>query len=143
MNKNTEQQQPVPQSQSSTIIGSYLSIITKAQSRYEGTLVEVDKVKKTMSLKNVRNMGTEGRRDGENELPATDAILGQVKFRVDLIKTFEIIEKPKEEAADEGGDPAIISSEPEVKEERKPAKQPRHTDDWSKGTKINRRKDDE
>jgi len=50
-----------------------------------------------MSLKNVHSMGTEGRREGENELPATDNILGMVKFRVDLIKTFEIIEKPKDE----------------------------------------------
>jgi len=45
-----------------------------------------------MSLKNVHNMGTEGRRDGENELAATDTILGQVKFRVDMIKTFNIVE---------------------------------------------------
>jgi len=37
-------------------------------------------------------MGTEGRRDGENELAATDTILGQVKFRVDMIKTFNIVE---------------------------------------------------
>ena len=51
----------------SKIIGSYLSLITKAESRYEGTLVEVDRVKKTMSLKNVKNMGTEGRRNGTNE----------------------------------------------------------------------------
>ena len=43
-----------------------------------------------MSLKNVKNMGTEGRRNGTNEQPAGDAILGMVKFRVDLIKTFEI-----------------------------------------------------
>ena len=63
-----------------------------------------------MSLKNVRNMGTEGRRGGENELPATDNILGMVKFRVELIKTFEIIEKPSEEEKEEdAGDPAIIS----------------------------------
>jgi len=59
-------------------------------------------------------MGTEGRREGENELPATDNILGMVKFRVDLIKTFEIIEKPKdeeEEEEEELDDPAIISME--------------------------------
>jgi len=47
-----------------------------------------------MSLKNVKNMGTEGRRDGDNELQPTENVLGMVKFRVDLIKTFEIIEKP-------------------------------------------------
>ena len=81
----------------SKIIGSYLSLITKAESRYEGTLVEVDKKKKTMSLKNVKNMGTEGRRNGVNELPPGDSILGTVKFRVDLVKTFEIIDKPQDD----------------------------------------------
>ena len=55
-------------------------------------------------------MGTEGRREGENEILPNDAVLGMVKFRVDLIKTFEIIAKPEEEEVDDG-DPAIISSE--------------------------------
>lgn len=101
----------------SKIIGSYLSLITKAESRYEGTLVEVDKKKKTMSLKNVKNMGTEGRRNGVNELPPGDSILGTVKFRVDLVKTFEIIDKPQddqEQAPEEAMDPAIVSSEDRV-----------------------------
>lgn len=55
-------------------------------------------------------MGTEGRRDGENELAATDTILGQVKFRVDMIKTFNIVEQPEEEEEEEDDnlDPAII-----------------------------------
>lgn len=91
-----------------------MSLITKADSRYEGTLVEVDKKKKTMSLKNVKNMGTEGRRNGVNELPPGDSILGTVKFRVDLVKTFEIIDKPeeeKEEPPEEVVDPAIVSSD--------------------------------
>jgi small nuclear ribonucleoprotein (snRNP)-like protein len=74
-------------------LGSYLSLITKAESRYEGTLVEVDRIKKTMSLKDVKNMGTEGRRNGVNELPQSEGLLGMVKFRVDLIRTFEIIKK--------------------------------------------------
>ena len=83
-------------------------------------------------------MGTEGRREGENEILPNDAVLGMVKFRVDLIKTFEIIAKPEEEEADDG-DPAIISSE--VGEEPKKQRQERpskHTDDWSKGTKMRR-----
>jgi hypothetical protein len=63
-------------SKSNDIIGSYLSLITKAESRYEGTLFEVDRQNKTMSLKNVKNFGTEGRRNGENELPKSDSIIG-------------------------------------------------------------------
>jgi small nuclear ribonucleoprotein (snRNP)-like protein len=44
------------------ILGKTLSIITKQQSRYEGTLTDFDTVKKTMTLKDVKQMGTEGRR---------------------------------------------------------------------------------
>ena len=73
-------------------------LITKAEVRYEGILAEVDRVNKTMSLKQVKNMGTENRRNGVNEIPADpDKVLGNVKFRVDLIKTFKVIEKPADE----------------------------------------------
>ena len=78
-------------SQQNSIIGSYLSLVTKAEARYEGTLVEVDRVKKTMSLKNVKSFGTEGRRNGVNEQQSRDDVMALVKFRVDLIKTFDII----------------------------------------------------
>jgi protein LSM14 len=96
------------------LIGSQVSLITKADSRYEGTLVEVDRVKKTMTLKNVKTMGTEGRRNGQNEIPATDNIMGQVKFKVELVKVFNIIEQPvepEEDAKKQEDDPAIIASE--------------------------------
>lgn len=55
-------------SQNSQIIGKTMWLITKADVRYEGILYEVDRVNKTMSLKQVKNMGTEGRRNGQNEL---------------------------------------------------------------------------
>ena len=90
-------------------------LITKADVRYEGILYEVDRVNKTMSLKEVKNMGTEGRRDGQNELQSDDKVLGNVKFRVDLIKTFKIIEngpdkeeQAKEEEEEPEMDPAIV-----------------------------------
>lgn len=41
-------------------------------------------------------MGTEGRRNGVNEIPPSDAVLGMVKFKVELIQEFNII-KPEEE----------------------------------------------
>ena len=59
-----------------------------------------------MSLKHVKSMGTEGRRNGENEIPPNDAILGMVKFKVELIEKFDIV--PDENAPEE--DPAIIES---------------------------------
>jgi len=65
--------------------------VTKAESRFQGILVEVDTTKKTMSLKNVKNMGTEGRRNGVNEIPPGDNNTGMIKFKVELIKEFNII----------------------------------------------------
>ena len=94
-------------------IGSLISIITKAESRYEGTLVEVDRVNKTMKLQNVRSMGTEGRRDGQKELPASDSITAAVKFRVDLIKSIKILEEAPEKEDEPEEDPAIIESQQE------------------------------
>jgi len=38
--------------------------------RYEGTLSHVDKIEKTMTLMNVITKGTEGRRNGINEIPS-------------------------------------------------------------------------
>ena len=68
-----------------------------------------------MSLRQVKNMGTEGRRQGQNELPADEKVLGNVKFRVDLIKTFKIVDKPEGESVPKEDepemDPAIVQSE--------------------------------
>jgi small nuclear ribonucleoprotein (snRNP)-like protein len=72
-------------------IGKSIYVITKAEVRYEGTLIDVDREKKIMSLRNVSQKGTEGRRNGENEIPPNDSILGMVKFKVELIKEFNII----------------------------------------------------
>lgn len=59
----------------SEIIGKTLSVVTKQLSRYQGTLVDFDTNKKTMTLKNVSSHGTEGRRNGENEIPGNTSIL--------------------------------------------------------------------
>lgn len=61
---------------SQDIIGKTLSLITKADVRYQGKLVEVDTVKKNITLKNVQDYGTEGRRNGENEVPKRENLLG-------------------------------------------------------------------
>ena len=129
------------------LIGSQVSLITKADSRYEGTLVEVDRVKKTMTLKNVKTMGTEGRRNGQNEIPATDNIMGQVKFKVELVKVFNIIEQPVEpedDAKKQEDDPAIIASEEANSDEKLQEKQQKKTqvkkDDWAIGTKAQKTK---
>lgn len=106
MSTYTQQQQP-PQGGlgSSSILGSKLSIITTAQVRYEGTLTSADSINKAMILIKVKSMGTEGRRNGTNEILGNDSEIAEVTFKVDLIKDFRIIEKPNENLID----PAIIS----------------------------------
>ena len=45
-----------------------ISLITNAQVRYEGILIEINRAERSMNLQNVRSFGTEGRRDGKNEI---------------------------------------------------------------------------
>jgi protein LSM14 len=79
--------------------------------RYEGVLSEVDPVNKAMTLINVKSFGTEGRRNGVNEIAPADAEIQEARFKVDHIKDFRIIEKPNPVLLD----PAIISSSNEKK----------------------------
>jgi len=89
-------------------------------------------------------MGTEGRRGGEHEIPAVDKPLGTVKFRVDLVKTFKIIEMPEEEKQEEEEvmDPAIIESQdvPQDAESNAQAGESGENNgaatSWQRGTKV-------
>lgn len=101
-------------------IGSLVSVITKAESRYEGTLIEVDRVNKIMALQGVRSFGTEGRRNGVKEIPPNDTVTGTVKFRVDLIKDIKIVkEAPAEKEEEDALDPAIVEQQAEAPTEKK------------------------
>lgn len=106
--------QPAGGMQINHMIGSIISLITNAQVRYEGTLVAVDQKERSMHLTNVRNYGSEGRREGIGEIPAPDNIIANVVFKVDHIKDFKIIKRPeKKEEPVQMSDPAIISSSKE------------------------------
>lgn len=73
-----------------------------------------------MTLIQVKSMGTEGRRDGQNEIQGLDNEIDEVNFKVDHIKDFRIIEKPYPSLID----PAIISisSQPKTTTETTPKK---------------------
>lgn len=75
-----------------------------------------------MNLENVRSFGTEGRRDGKNEIQALENTIPSVVFKVDHVKDFQIIKRPEEATEQEKGgieaqDPAIISSKQQQDEE--------------------------
>lgn len=90
---------------------------------------------KTMSLKNVKNMGTEGRRNGVSEVAPSENILGMVKFKIELIKEFNIvpdeIQKPEE-------DPAILESVEATEDEKRVGKEKETGEPWARGTRVNK-----
>ena len=67
-----------------------------------------------MSLKDVKSFGTEGRRDGTNEIPAHENVIESVIFKVGHIKDFKIIKRPENKEKEAKGlqeqDPAIVSA---------------------------------
>lgn len=66
-------------------------LVTKAQVRYEGTVVKLDKVERAMHLSNVRSYGTEGRKQGQGEIPPRDDIIEMVVFKIELVQNFEVV----------------------------------------------------
>lgn len=68
--------------------------MTGVEARYEGILREVDATKKSMILINVKSYGTEGRRNGTNEIPPADNEIPEVTFKLDGIKDFKIVSAP-------------------------------------------------
>lgn len=104
--------------QTDKLTGSLITLITNAQVRYEGTLIEINRTDRSMNLQNVRSFGTEGRRDGKNEIAAHENTIPSVVFKVDHVKDFQIIKRPEAPAKPkqndiEEQDPAIISSQQE------------------------------
>jgi len=62
-----------------------MSLITKAEHRFEGVLFEVDRVNKNISLNQVKSMGAVRRRNDPQELPTDKNVYPNVKFRIDFI----------------------------------------------------------
>ena len=101
---STTQQQKPPQppsksEQTDSLTGSLISLITNAQVRYEGTLIEINRTERSMNLQNVRSFGTEGRRDGKNEIQPHENTIPSVVFKVDHVKDFQIIKRPEKNQA--------------------------------------------
>ena len=92
-------------------IGSRISLISRSEIRYEGTLYTIDTVESTVALQNVRSFGTEGRRLDGPQLPASADVYEYIIFRGADIKDIKVCEPPKPLPTLQGGlpnDPAII-----------------------------------
>jgi hypothetical protein len=94
-------------------IGSQISLISKSDIRYEGTLSSIDTSQHTVSLSNVRSFGTEGRRGDGREIPASNDIYEIIIFRGADIKDLTVIQSTSTTSS-------IPEAKPEPVERRRP-----------------------
>uniref|UniRef100_A0A914GST8 Uncharacterized protein n=1 Tax=Globodera rostochiensis TaxID=31243 RepID=A0A914GST8_GLORO len=94
---------------STPYIGSKISLISRLDIRYEGTLFQVDPVESTISLSQVRSFGTEDR-PAPVSVPARSEVYEFIIFKASDIKDLIVCETPKEPGVDDiTYDPAIVS----------------------------------
>nr|XP_046240567.1 protein LSM14 homolog B-like [Scatophagus argus] len=89
-------------------IGSKISLISKAQIRYEGILSSVDTDRSTVALAKVKSYGTEDRHT-DRPVPPKDEIYEYIIFRGSDIKDITVSEPPKPHHG-LPCDPAIVQS---------------------------------
>ncbi|KAI9699363.1 MAG: hypothetical protein M1836_002974 [Candelina mexicana] len=96
----------------SEFIGSRISLISKSDIRYVGTLHEINSETSTVALENVVSFGTEGRRaNSDDEIAPSDSVYEYIVFRGSDVKDLRIEEPPKENKPPQvPDDPAILGS---------------------------------
>lgn len=87
-------------------IGSRISLISRSDVRYEGTLYTIDPQESTIALQNVRNMGTENRRAGDERVEASPTVYEYIIFRGDNIQNIKLIDDDSDNVLIK--DPAIL-----------------------------------
>ncbi|EGX94220.1 G2/M phase checkpoint control protein Sum2, putative [Cordyceps militaris CM01] len=102
----------------SGFLGSRISLISKSDIRYVGTLHEINSEESTVSLENVRSFGTEGRKGRpQEEIAPSDQVYEYIVFRGSDVKDLRIEEHPgikenKPPAVPD--DPAILGARPRL-----------------------------
>lgn len=94
----------------SQYIGKTISLVSNSNIRYVGVLHEINSEQSTVSLKQVRSYGTEGRRQGVDEIPPSDGVYEFIIFRGSDVKDLKIAENAPP-PVNNFQDPAIIQSQ--------------------------------
>jgi protein LSM14 len=94
----------------SEYIGSRISLISKSDIKYIGTLHEINSDSHTVALESVTSYGTEGRKGNPTEeIPGSDQVYEYIVFRGSDVKELTIVAAPGEsEKQKVPDDPAIL-----------------------------------
>lgn len=93
------------------LLGNRISLISKKNIRYEGTLYSINEANATVALQNVRSYGTEGREETDAEttfVAPQDQVHPYLLFRGCDIKDLHVHEASTEKPTTD--DPAILSA---------------------------------
>eukprot|EP00474_Spongospora_subterranea_P009988 CRZ10446.1 hypothetical protein [Spongospora subterranea] len=100
-------------------LGARISLVSKSDMRYEGTLFTIDPIKSTVALSNVKCLGTEDRRSVV--VPPHDTLYQFIIFNGPDIKNLIVCEQQDDnEQAMVPNDPAIVSTTPPPQAQRSP-----------------------
>ncbi|KAH8657071.1 Scd6-like Sm domain-containing protein [Tricladium varicosporioides] len=95
-------------------LGARISLVSRSDIRYVGTLHEINSESSTVALENVSSFGTEGRKGNpDEEIPPSDSVYEYIVFRGSDVKDLRIEEAPapKENKPPQvPNDPAILGS---------------------------------